>query len=260
MAGAILAGRLVTCEGDGLGAIDDAALVLEGDRVAWIGAARDRDTNVPVVLDASHELITPGLVDAHTHAAFMGSRHDEYAVRMAGGDYEAIAKAGGGILATQRAVAAASEDDLALELVTRLRRMASLGVTTCEVKSGYGLSGEHERKQLRAIARAASRTDVPRVVATYLALHALPPGVDRDSFVAAVADEILPSVASEGLARFVDAYVDRSAFRVHEARRVGVRARALGLGVRMHVGQFADVGGAELAAELGARERGQLQR
>lgn len=259
MNGVILAGRLVTCEGAGIGAIDDAAIVVAGERIAWIGSARDRDPSLPIAIDASRSLVTPGLVDAHTHAAFMGSRHAEYAVRMAGGDYEAIAKAGGGILSTQRAVAAATEDAITLELEARLRRMASLGVTMCEVKSGYGLVAEEETKQLRAIARVAARRDVPRVVATYLGLHALPKDVDRDAFVSAVIDVVLPSVAREGLARFVDAYVDRNAFRVDEARRLGARARDLGLGVRMHVGQFADVGGAELAAELGASSADHLE-
>jgi len=137
-------------------------------------------------------------------------------------------------------------------LVARLRRMATLGVTTVEVKSGYGLEPEHERKQLRAIARAAASRDVPAVVPTFLALHALPPSADRAAYVTRVARELVPEVAREGLARFVDAYVDANAFTVEEARAVGEAARGRGLGMRLHVGQFADIGGAELAAELGA--------
>lgn len=198
-------------------------------------------------------LVTAGLIDAHTHSAWAGSRHDEYVMRMQGADYVAIAAAGGGILSTQRAVAETSEEDLARILVARLRRMARQGVTTVEVKSGYGLSPELELRQLRAIARAASRKDLPRVVPTFLALHALP--ADRRDARERYVDEmlaLLPEVASARLATYVDAYVDAHAFTVAEARRLGERARSLGLGVRLHVGQFSDVGGAELAAELGA--------
>jgi imidazolonepropionase len=124
-----------------------------------------------------------------------------------------------------------------------------------EVKSGYGLEPELERKQLRAIARAAARDDLPRVVPTFLALHALPEAAvaTRASYVDRVARELVPEVAAAKLARFVDAYVDANAFTVGEARQVGVAARTANLGLRLHVGQFADVGGAELAAELGAR-------
>src|SRR5260370_719433 len=138
---------------------------------------------------------------------------------MAGGDYLAIAAAGGGILSSHRAVAAASEDDLAAALGARLQRMARLGVTTCEVKSGYGLEPEHEKKQLRAIARAAQRGDLPAVVPTFLALHALPESArsDRAAYVRR-ATELVTEVARAGLARFVDAYVDENAFRVEEAR------------------------------------------
>jgi imidazolonepropionase len=241
--------RVVTCDPE-LGTVEDGAVVYDEDRVVYVGprAAAPAAT----LQDVGDRVVTPGLVDAHTHSCWAGSRHAEYAVRMAGGDYRDIAKAGGGILSTHRAVAAASEDELTDVLVARLRRMASLGVTTVEVKSGYGLEPAHERKQLAAIARAAASEGVPGVVPTLLALHALPPGADRAAFVAATARELVPAVARLGLARFVDAYVDQNAFSVEEARAVCEAARAAGLGVRLHVGQFADIGGAELAATLGA--------
>ncbi|HEY3822211.1 MAG TPA: imidazolonepropionase [Polyangiaceae bacterium] len=241
--------RVVTCD-PGKGTLEDAVVVVEEGRIAYVGPAAGAPS--VDVLDVGDRVVTPGLVDAHTHACWLGSRHAEYAVRMAGGDYRDIAKAGGGILSTHRAVAAATEDALAAALVARLRRMAELGVTTVEVKSGYGLEPEHELKQLAAIARAAASAAVPAVVPTFLALHALPPSADRAAYVAHVARELVPRVAREGLARFVDAYVDANAFTVEEARTVGEAARAHGLGVRLHVGQFADVGGADLAAELGA--------
>jgi imidazolonepropionase len=255
---ALRAARIVTCDparaagGNALGALDDAALVVSDGRVEALVPARDVPPGVPCE-DVTACAVTPGLVDAHTHACWVGSRHAEYAIRLAGGDYRAIAAAGGGIVSTYRAVADASEDALTDALVARLRRMARLGVTTCEVKSGYGLEPDHERKQLRAIARAARAEGVPHVVPTFLALHAIPPGMkeQREAFVSG-AVALVSEVAAEGLARFVDAYVDENAFTVEEARRVCVAARASGLSVRLHVGQFADVRGAELAAEVSA--------
>lgn len=240
--------RVVTCE-PGLGVVEDGAVVMSDGRIVYVGPRAGAPSSA--LTDVGDRVITPGLVDAHTHACWAGSRHAEYAVRMAGGDYRDIAAAGGGILSTHRAVAAASEEELTDLLAARLRRMAALGVTTVEVKSGYGLLPEHERKQLTAIVRASHEDRMPDVVPTFLALHALPPGADREAFVAG-ARALVPQVAREGLARFVDAYVDQNAFTIDEARAVCQDARAAGLGIRLHVGQFADIGGAELAAELGA--------
>jgi len=251
--------RLVTCDaaraaaGNSLGTIEDGAIVVDGDRVDWVGSRSDIPPGIPIV-DHGDVALTPGLVDAHTHACWAGSRHAEYALRMAGGDYEAIARAGGGIVSTHRAVVAATRDHLVGGLSSRLARMATLGVTTVEVKSGYGLEPDAERKQLEAINEAARDMTLPHVVPTYLALHALPPAArgERDRYVRRAADELVPQVAEAGWARFVDAYVDRDAFQVAEARLVFDAARRVGLGVRVHVGQFADIGGAELAAEVGA--------
>ncbi|HEY1957169.1 MAG TPA: imidazolonepropionase [Polyangiaceae bacterium] len=245
--------RLVTNDGP---PIENAALAIDDHgKIAWIGA-RDQAPGAP-----THEapLVTPGLVDAHTHLAWAGSRHLEYAMRMSGADYVAIAKAGGGIASTHRAVADASEDELARLIASRLERMASLGVTTVEVKSGYGLTRELEMKQLRAIARASSRGDLPRVVPTVLALHSLPPGeTDRAKYTDS-ACALVGEASRLGLARFVDAYVDEHAFDVAAARKVATVAKDAGLGVRLHVGQFSDVGGAELAAELGAKSADHLE-
>ncbi len=251
---ALAARRLVTCDPartPPLGVVEDGAIAIDGAELVYVGARAGLPADVEIV-DFGERVITPGLVDAHTHACWAGSRHAEYAARMAGADYQAIARAGGGILATQREVARATEDVLAESTAARLRRMASLGVTTVEVKSGYGLVPAEELKQLAAIARVARRDDVPAVVPTLLALHALPEGADRAEFVARVARDLVPEVARRGLARFVDAYVDTGAFTVDEAEAVGAAARAAGLGLRLHAGQFADVGAAELASRLGA--------
>jgi imidazolonepropionase len=252
----ISAARLWTSDGP---ALDDAALAIGDDgRIAWIGPR----ASLPADLGAPSDhapLVTPALVDAHTHAAWAGSRHAEYALRMAGASYVDIASAGGGIVATHRAVADASEDDLSSTLEARLRRMAALGVATVEVKSGYGLIPALELKLLRAIARAGARSNLPRVIPTLLALHALPPGETDRGRYAAAACALVREVGARGLARFVDAYVDEHAFGVDDTRKVGQAARDAGLGVRLHVGQFSDVGGAELAAELGAKSADHLE-
>jgi imidazolonepropionase len=253
----VRARRLLSCvpaPGEPLGAIDDGALVIEDGRVVALGAAAPILERYPGDDTVDHPgLVTPGLVDAHTHAAWVGSRADEYVLRMQGADYETIAKAGGGIVATMVAVRGASVETLGHELAARLSRMASLGVTSVEVKSGYGLDEPSERRQLEAVASLSGRADLPQAVPTFLGLHALPPEArgDRAGYLARVLLS-LDGIARDGLARFVDVYVDRNAFSVAEARPFVERARALGLGVRMHAGQFADVGGAELAAEVGA--------
>jgi imidazolonepropionase len=249
------AARIVTCErtqGGPLGVIADGALVIRDGHIAFVGPRDQAPTDVKLV-DMGDRVITPGLVDAHTHACWVGSRHDEYAMRMAGEPYERIAEAGGGILATHRALVSASDEHIADVLASRLRRMASVGVTTVEVKSGYGLEPFHELRQLEAIRRVALRRGLPDVIPTLLALHALPPAtVDPSEHVMRVARELIPEVARKGLARFVDAYIDRNAFAAADGRLVGEAARTAGLDVRFHAGQFADVGGAEMAASLGA--------
>ncbi|HEX7665188.1 MAG TPA: imidazolonepropionase [Polyangiaceae bacterium] len=258
----LAADRIVTCDperpsGPGrLGVVEGAAVVIEDGVVVDIVDRRVAGSDAK---DFGMRVITPGLVDAHTHAAWTGSRHEEYELKMNGADYRTIAAAGGGIASSHRAVASTSEAALAEELAARLGRMARLGVTTCEVKSGYGLEREHELKQLAAIARASKRSNVPTVVPTFLALHALPPGTaDRKAYVRSV-EALVDEVAAAPLARFVDAYVDANAFTVDEARVVGERARRRGLGVRLHAGQFADVGAAELAVDLGARSADHLE-
>jgi imidazolonepropionase len=259
----LTARRIVTCDrlrGDTLGVLEDGAVVMEGPRLSYVGTRAGAPGGIELV-DVGDRVVTPGLVDAHTHACWVGSRHGEYAARMAGGDYRSIASAGGGILATHRAVKSASVDDLAAATRARLKRMLAVGVTTVEIKSGYGLEPDQERKQLAAIALAAESNLLPSIVPTLLALHALPDTAraSRARYVRDVAFHLVPQVARDRLARFVDAYVDACAFTVDEARIVGDAARVAGLGVRLHVGQFADVGGAELAASLSAASADHLE-
>jgi imidazolonepropionase len=265
----VLADRVATVdparstEDNPLGSIEDAGVLVEDGVIRFVGARGDvlaRAGDAPIMADGVGGVLTPGLCDAHTHAAFAGSRHAEYAARLGGASYEDIARAGGGILSTRAAVRAATADDLAKTLAQRLDRMARLGVTTVEIKSGYGLDEENEAKQLEVIAAQSRRDDLPRVVATYLALHAIPK--EEASRRTAYVDEAVGRVtafAARGLMRYVDAYVDANAFTAAEAERLGNAARNAGLGIRLHVGQFADVGGAALAARLGAATADHLE-
>lgn len=252
-------GRLVTCvpdgEGDPLGAVEDAALAWRDGRVAWAGPARalPEAWAADESRSAGGAMVVPGLVDAHTHLAFGGWRADEFERRLLGESYGDIAASGGGIAATVRATRAASEEELARRARGFLRRMARLGVTTVEAKSGYGLSLEEERKQLRVYRRLAEEGPL-RIVPTFLAAHALPPEFEgeRGAFVDEVVERWIPAVAEEGLARFCDAFVEDGAFTGAEARRVLEAGREHGLRPKLHVDQLSEGGGAALAAALGA--------
>jgi imidazolonepropionase len=244
--------------------IDDAALVWRGDRIVWVGPAHDLPpalASAPDLLrhDAGGALVIPGLIDAHTHLAFAGWRADEFALRCQGATYQAIAAAGGGILSTARATRAASEADLIAVARARLDAMHRLGVTTVEAKSGYGLTVEDEVKTLRAY-RALSDHPVT-VVPTLLAAHALPPEWrhDRDGWLDLITRELIPAVAAEGLATFVDAFVEQGAFTCDEARRVFDAARAHGLTPRLHADQLSDTGGGALAASVHAASADHLE-
>lgn len=255
----VITGRVVTMAE--AGTFEDGAVAIEGGKLAFVGRRMDLPERFSPLPLQSFPLITPGFCDAHTHSAWVGSRHGEYMQKLRGEGYEAIAARGGGIVASMRAIEEADVETITETLVARLRRMAALGVTTVEVKTGYGLRRDLEEKQLDAIQAASGAEGVPRVIPTLLALHALPPEARGDEGKrAAYVQGVIELVrASRDRARFVDAYVDRSAFRVEEARAVMQVAREVGLGVRMHIGQFADVGGAELAGELGARSADHLE-
>ncbi len=260
-------GRLATCRPGGgqgeLHAVDDAALAWEDGRIAWAGAEADLPDGLDEAssFDAGGRLVVPGLVDAHTHLAFGGWRADEFELRLRGASYREIAEEGGGIAATVRATRAASAAELEERCRDFLRAMARLGITTVEAKSGYGLRLEDELKQLRVYRRLAGGVDLPRVVPTFLGAHAVPPGWDRprEAYVEAVADEWVPAVAGEGLARYCDAFVEEGAFTADDARRVLEAGRAHGLAPKLHADQLSDGGGAELAAGLGAASADHLE-
>lgn len=275
--------RIATCAGRGetdeerLDLREHASLVVEGSRVAYLGPNADASREgVDREVDLGGRLVTPGLVDPHTHLVFAGSRAGEFRLKMEGVDYRTIARAGGGIGATVRATREANDDSLFAGLAARLRMLVEFGVTSVEVKSGYGLTVEHEARLLR-LARQASRgwfapaapdaspkTDgcfLPRVTTTLLGAHAVPPEFvhDRASYVELVASDMVRratfrervGVFEGPLADACDVYLDENAFSLEEARFILEAAKSAGLRIRAHVGQFADLGGAELVAELG---------
>ncbi|MCY3599106.1 MAG: imidazolonepropionase [Gemmatimonadetes bacterium] len=252
-------GCLATCANpvgqDDIGLIRDAALVWRDGTVRWTGpaGALPAEYEAEPVRDAGGGLVIPGLVDAHTHLAFGGWRAGEFSDRIRGRGYLEIAAAGGGIASTVRATRALDEEALLARAHEFLTGMVSLGITTVEAKSGYGLDLETELRLLRVYRRLDEAGPV-RIVATCLAAHVVPPewAADRAGYVRLVTERILPAVAEEGLAEFCDVFVEDSAFSAGEARRICERGCELGLRPKLHVDQLSGGGGAELAASLGA--------
>ena len=247
--------RLATLDGpEPWGWIERGALLSEGDTIRWVGD----DSALPASLRPEREvdlggaLLTPGLIDCHTHLVYGGQRAREFELRLQGASYEQIARAGGGIRSTVAATRAADDDELFKQARERAITLMREGVTTLEIKSGYGLSAEHEARCLR-IARALGR-DLPLTVrTTCLSAHALPPEFDgrADEYIDAVIDW-LPRLAAEGLVDAVDAFCETIAFSPGQTRRVFDAARALNLPVKLHAEQLSDCGGAALAAGYGA--------
>ena len=248
--------RLVTLSGrEPWGLIDRGALLVEGERLRWVGREAElasRNDDIDAEYDLGGALVTPGLVDAHTHLVYGGQRASEFELRLQGVSYEQIARSGGGIRSTVRATREASEGALFASGAARLSRLRSEGVTTIEIKSGYGLSLEHERRCLQ-VARQLGHSLGVEVRATYLAAHAVPPEFDgrTDDYIEAVC-EWLPQLHAEGLVDAVDAFCERIAFSREQTARVFKQAKRLGLPVKLHAEQLSDSGGAVLAAGYGA--------
>ncbi|MFS2157818.1 imidazolonepropionase [Pseudomonas sp. Pseusp122] len=241
--------------------IENAAIVTSGTLIEWIGplselTAKDFDQ----VIDLRGAWVTPGLIDCHTHTVFGGNRSGEFEQRLQGVSYAEIAAAGGGIASTVRATRAASEDELFASAERRLKQLLKDGVTTVEMKSGYGLDLENERKTLRVIRRLGASLPVS-VRATCLAAHALPPEYANraDDYIQHICDEMLPALAGEGLVDAVDAFCEYLAFSPAQVEKLFIRAHELGLPVKLHAEQLSYLAGSSLAARYQALSADHLE-
>jgi imidazolonepropionase len=250
--------RVATMAADGpapYGMIDDGVVAVRDGRIAWVGRRQDLPSELrgdAETHDAEGGLLTPGLIDCHTHLVYGGNRATEFEARLNGATYEDIARAGGGIISTVNATRAADEGQLFAQSRRRLRALLAEGVTTIEIKSGYGLSAEAEAKCLR-VARQLGETEAVSVRTTFLGAHALPPEFAgrADDYIAEVC-RMLPQLHAQGLVDAVDAFCETIAFSPAQTRRVFEAAHALGLPVKLHAEQLSDSAGAELAATYGA--------
>ena len=230
-------------------AAEDGEVVAVGPTDEITSAYPPADADVAV--DASGQAVIPGFVDSHTHALFAGDRSDEFAAKLRGKTYQEILAEGGGILRTVRAVREASDDELLDNLLGHLDRMLAHGSTTVEVKSGYGLDTETELRMLEVIRRADERHPVD-VVPTFMGAHAVPEEQDAESYTEAVVENQLPAVAEQGVAEFVDVFCEEDVFSVEQSRRVLEAGAQSGMTPKIHAEEFVRLGGAQLAADLGA--------
>jgi imidazolonepropionase len=260
-------GVLAACRRDGgqdaIHLIRDAALAWDSGRITFVGPASELPPEYAhsEAINARGRLVVPGLIDCHTHLAFGGWRAGEFVERLRGRSYLEIAKSGGGIASTVRATRAASNAELVARCDTWLREVVRLGVTTVEVKSGYGLTEDDELRLLSVYAEV-SRGCAVRLVPTFLGAHTIPPEFQecRSEYVDLLCGPLMAAVAARRLARFCDVFVEESAFTVDEARRVLTAARARGLDAKVHADQLTDAGGAALAVEMAAASADHLDR
>jgi imidazolonepropionase len=256
--------RLATLAGPGLGIVEHGTVAARDGRIVYVGAESPARAGLAAdqIIDCMGRLLTPGLIDCHTHLVHAGNRAREFEQRLAGVSYEEIARQGGGIVSTVNATRAATDEQLLAESLPRLAALINEGVTTVEIKSGYGLSLEHERKQLQ-VARALASAQ-PRgigIVTTFLGAHAVPPEFAgrADDYITEVCEVMLPALAGAGLVDAVDAFCERIGFTPAQTRRVFDAAKALNLRVKLHAEQLSNLHGAALAAEFGALSADHLE-
>jgi imidazolonepropionase len=249
-------------DASGYGEIPDGALATRDGRIAWLGRRCDLPSgySARVVEDGHRGWLLPGLIDCHTHIVYAGNRSDEFEARLQGVSYEAIARRGGGIVSTVRATRAATPDALLAASLPRVASLLAEGVTTIEIKSGYGLTLEAEAKMLR-VARQIGASLPVRVRTTFLGAHAVPPEFAGrpDAYIDAVCGEMLPALAAEGLVDAVDAFCENIGFSARQTERVFCAARELGLPVKLHAEQLSDQGGAALVAGYGGLSADHLE-
>ena len=257
--------RLATMSGAAAGhrLVPAGAVAARDGRIVYAGHESDMPADLAhgaEVVDCRGRLVTPGLIDCHTHLVYAGNRASEFEMRLAGATYEEVARAGGGIVSSVKALRAASADELVRQTLPRLDALIAEGVTTVEVKSGYGLDLENEAKSLRAARRLAIERSVT-VRTTFLGAHALPPEAegDKDAYIDMVAGDMLPEIAGFGLADAVDAFCEGIAFSPEQITRVFDKAKQLGLPVKLHADQLSNLHGAALAARYGALSADHLE-
>lgn len=233
--------------------IENGAVAAEDGRITFVGSSSEALSSFPNAdkIDATGKLVIPGFVDAHTHSIFGGDRSNEFLMRLRGATYQEIAASGGGILSTMRSTRNASEQQLLETAAANLNLMLAHGTTTLEVKTGYGLSWESERKLLN-VAHQLKRVAAQDIAITFLAAHDFPPEKSRDAYVSEIVREMLPKVAAEKSADFCDVFCDQGYYTNEQTSAISLRAAELGLKLKVHVDELADVNGAALAAELGA--------
>jgi imidazolonepropionase len=236
--------------------VTGGALIIREGIIDWVGPTAEMpeiDTEGATWIDAGGKVVLPGFVDSHTHLIFAGSRVEEFEQRLQGMSYQEISARGGGILSTVHRVRQASKEELKDLARPRLRRLLNLGVTTIEVKSGYGLTPADEIKCLEAIAELNAEGPW-ELVPTFLGAHVVPPEYrhDREGYIRSICDDMLPEIARQGLADFCDVFCETGVFSIAESRRILTRARDLGLRLKLHADELSPLGGAELAAEVGA--------
>jgi imidazolonepropionase len=238
-----------------LAVIENGAVIIRDGNIEWVGRTSDLPPIPPnaEVLDASGQVVLPGFIDSHTHLVFAGSRENEFEERLRGLTYQEIAAGGGGINATVQQVRQASKHELIESTRRRLQRLLSFGVTTVEIKSGYGLTMADELKCLQVIAEL-NQEGPWELIPTFMGAHAVPPEYrnDRNGYLRLVLDEMLPEVARCRLAEFCDVFCEEGAFTIAESQRILQRAGGLGLGGKIHADELSPMGGAELAARMGA--------
>lgn len=254
--------HLATMVGGDYGVIEHGALAVRDGRIAWLGAQVDLPAgwHAQTVHDAQGAWITPGLIDCHTHIVYAGNRSHEFEARLNGVAYEEIARQGGGIRSTVRATRLADEVALFTQSLPRVQRLLSEGVTTLEIKSGYGLTLDDEAKMLRVARRIGAECGV-RVRTTFLGAHAVPPEFDgdADAYIIHIVDTMLPELVRMGLVDAVDAFCERIGFSAAQTERVFAAARAHGLPVKLHAEQLSDQGGAALVAHYGGLSADHLE-
>ncbi len=243
--------------------IEDACLVVQADRIAWMGPRHDLPAqwqHPTYEHKLGNRWVTPGLIDCHTHLVYGDNRAQEFALRLAGASYEEIARQGGGIVSSVKATRSLSEDELLAQALRRLDALLDEGVTAIEIKSGYGLNLDSERKMLR-VARRLGELRPVTVRSTFLGAHALPPEFagQTDAYLDLVCDQMLPTLAQEGLIDAVDVFCERIAFDLKQSERVLKAAQALGLPVKMHAEQLSNLGGTEMATRYQALSTDHLE-